>query len=199
MIKNLIFQLFKTKTLAKIEKLFSVRKGVNSVCLDFLPPPLFYANRYGQFSCSVGQSFASRILFVPYLGHYYILTCRMFLVPLFRKNYMGDLRGVLWRPEGASDAGASIPSGARYTSDKYNNGEVLCPSFLPLSLSQHLARWGLFGWKLVMGWLRGRVGHVIKIAKSMFRMLTMEIILPLCKEIWRGSNFGDLLGHAGGE
>ena len=30
MIKNLIFQLFKTKTLAKIEKLFSARKGVKS-------------------------------------------------------------------------------------------------------------------------------------------------------------------------
>ena len=87
--------LFKTKTLAKIEKLFSARKGVNSVCLHFLTPPFFYANRYGQFSCSVGQSFASRILFVPYLGHYYTLTCRMFLVPLFRKNYMGDLGGVL--------------------------------------------------------------------------------------------------------
>ena len=33
MFKNLIFQLFKTKTLAKIEKLFSARKGVKSAHL----------------------------------------------------------------------------------------------------------------------------------------------------------------------
>ena len=49
MIKNLIFQLFKTKTLAKIEKLFSARKGVKSVCLHFLTPLFFMPTHMDKF------------------------------------------------------------------------------------------------------------------------------------------------------
>ena len=60
-----------------------------------------------------------------------------------------------------------------------------------------LAHTGPFYQILVIRGLRGRVGHLIKIIKTMFRMLVIEIIFALCKKILRGVNFGDFYRDAG--
>ena len=104
----------------------------------------------------------------------------------------------VYRVGSASDPGASKP-------ERSGGLRVHIYKSRPLSKipkhgsneDQPVARTDRFHQNLTIRVSRGRVERLIKIIKTMLRMLLTEIIFALCKKILQGVNFGDFSSDGG--